>query len=270
MKLSKAVSEISEAVFPSGIYCIVCGSLIDRSRMYGLCDECIRKLHWINGRTCGKCGKALPDEYLGELCYDCMELEHFFTRGFSCLTYGFYERQIMMDIKYHGKGYMAVKMGDVLFDRMETLIMAAAKKGIKPFDVVIPVPVSESRRRKRGYNQAELMTAQFIKRWKSVDRDGWPLHERNVLERRHETEMLRSMNPSERRLALKDAFEVKSHKADRVRAKAVLLVDDIYTTGATADACSKALIEAGAEAVYLLTLCSGGNRKPEELEKLRD
>lgn len=269
MKLSKAASEISEAIFPSGIYCVVCGSLIDRSRPYGLCDECIRKLHWINGRTCACCGKALPDKYRGELCYDCMELEHFFTRGFSCLTYGFYERQIMMDIKYHGKGYLAVKMGDVLFDRMEPLIMAAAEKGIKPFDAVIPVPVSESRRRKRGYNQAELMTGQFMRRWKEADRGSLPLHERNVLERRQETEMLRSLNPAERRLALRDAFKVKSHKTDRVCAKAILLVDDIYTTGATADACSKVLLEAGAEAVYLLTLCSGGNRRPSELEDNR-
>ena len=267
MKLSKVASELSEAVFPSGIYCIVCGALIDRTRMYGLCDECIRKLHWINGRTCSKCGKALPDQYRGELCYDCMELEHFFTRGFSCLTYGFYERQIMMDIKYHGKGYLAVKMGDVLFDRMEALIEAAVERGIKPFDLLIPVPVSEGRRRKRGYNQAELMTGQLMKRWREAfgkNPERLPLHERNVLRRSHETQMLRSMNPAERRLALKGAFEVKSHKSETVCGKTILLVDDIYTTGATADACSRALLEAGAEAVYLLTLCSGGNRRPSE------
>lgn len=270
MKLSGILSEISEAVFPSGIYCAVCGALIDRSRTYSLCDNCIKKMHWINDRTCSCCGKALPDEYRGNLCYDCMEMEHFFTRGFSCMTYGFYERQIMMDIKYRGKGYLALKMGDVLFDRMEALIEAAANKGIKPFDLVIPVPVSRNRLRKRGYNQAELMAVQFMRRW-GESRTGLPLHdympvlETGILERRQETEMLRSMNPAERRLALKGVFGVKSHRSEDLQGKTVLLVDDIYTTGATADACSLALLEAGAEAVYLLTLCSGGNRKPSEL-----
>lgn len=270
MKLSKALSEISEAVFPSGIYCAVCGALIDRSRMYGLCDNCIKKIHWITGRTCRRCGKALPDEYRGKLCYDCMEMEHCFTRGFSCMTYGFYERQIMMDIKYQGKAYLATMMGDVLFDRMEALIEAAGRRNIKPFDMVIPVPVGSGRMRKRGYNQAQLMAKQFIRRW-GESRDGLPLREdlpalkTDILVRKQETRMLRSMNPAERRLALKGAFEIKSHKAEILQGKTVLLVDDIYTTGATADACSKVLLDAGAEAVYLLTLCIGGNRKPERI-----
>lgn len=274
MKLSGILSEISEAVFPSGIYCVVCGALIDRSRSYGFCDNCIKKIHWITGKTCQRCGKALPKEYRGRLCYDCMEMEHFFTRGFSCMTYGFYERQIMMDIKYRGKGYLAVKMGDVLFDRMEPLIEAAVEKKIKPFDMVIPVPVSENRRRKRGYNQAEIMARQFMKRWKD-NWDGLPLHnylpvlETGILQRMQETEMLRSMNPAERRLALKGVFGVKSHRSDSLQGKNVLLIDDIYTTGATADACSLVLLEAGAEAVYLLTLCSGGNRRPSELIETR-
>ena len=61
-----AVSEgITEAVFPSNIYCVVCGSLIDRSRPYALCDECSGKMHWITGGTCDWCGKALPDTYQG-------------------------------------------------------------------------------------------------------------------------------------------------------------------------------------------------------------
>ena len=76
--------------------------------------------------------------------------------------------------------------------------------------------------------------------------------------------MLRSLNPEERRLALHDAFAVNPDLRGRIGGKNVLLIDDIYTTGATADACSKVLVEEGAAAVYLLTLCSGGNRRPKE------
>ena len=241
-------------------------------------------MHWITGGTCDSCGKALPDTYRGmgpdgrRLCYDCMMREHYFTKGWSCLSYGLHERELMMDIKYNGKGYIARKMGDVMFDRMETLIEAALSEGMLPFDVVIPVPVSQKRLAKRGYNQSEIMARQFIKRWKDFAREAetvtatgcdvarclCPVLETHVLVRQKETTMLRSLNPEERRLALHGAFAVAPALQHRIIGQNVLLIDDIYTTGATADACSKALLDAGASAVYLLTLCSGGNRRPKE------
>ncbi len=263
--MKKVSEEISEAVFPSNIYCCLCGGLIDRSRPYALCDDCIRKMHWITGRTCKSCGKALPDTFRGDTCYDCMDLRHSFTRGWSCLTYGMYERQLMMGIKYSGKGYMAVKMGDVLFDRMEMLIDNAKANNIIPFDVAIPVPISKERLRKRGYNQSEFMAKQFVERWIDFAGEKWaPELVRGVLVRQKKTEMLRGLNPAERRIALNGAFGVKPGKEYRIARKSVLLIDDIYTTGTTADACSRTLIAAGCGDVYLLTLCSGGNRKPED------
>lgn len=270
MRIGDLLEEMTEAIFPSNIYCIACGSLIDRSRPYSLCDKCVRELHWITGRTCSICGKALPDTYRGcdpdgrPVCYDCNLRSHLFTRGWSCLTYGLRERELMMDIKYNSKGYIARKMGDVMFDRMENLIEAALSEGILPFDAVIPVPVSKKRLVKRGYNQSELMARQFVKRWKDFAREtaACPRLETHVLIRQKETVMLRSLNPEERRLALHDAFAVEPALQHRITGQNVLLIDDIYTTGATADACSKVLLDAGASAVYLLTLCSGGNRKP--------
>ena len=279
VEIRKIAEEITETVFPSNIYCAVCGSLIDRSRPYALCDKCVRQMHWITGNTCSVCGKALPDTYRGvdgegrQVCYDCMSRSHYFTRGWSCLSYGLHEREIMMGIKYSGKGYLARKMGDVMFDRMEMFIDAARSEGVKPFDAVIPVPVSRKRLVRRGYNQSEVMARQFLSRWRDADRAAagsrqdmvstCPLLETHVLTRSRETVMLRSLNPEERRLTLQDAFGVNPAMRHRVEGRNVLLIDDIYTTGATADSCSRTLLEAGAEAVYLLTLCSGGNRKPK-------
>ena len=276
--LRRISEEISETVFPSNIYCAVCGSLIDRSRPYALCDECITQMHWITGNTCGICGKALPDTYRGfdssgrQVCYDCMSRSHYFTRGWSCMSYGLHEREIMMDIKYSGKGYLARKMGDVMFDCMEVLIEEARECVVRPFDVVVPVPVNKKRLVKRGYNQSEIMARQFIRRWSAAERSAGtgrpdiistvPRLETEVLIRQRETVMLRSLNPEERRLTLQDAFAVNPALQHRIEGKNVLLIDDIYTTGATADSCSKTLLEAGASEVYLLTLCSGGNRKP--------
>ncbi len=248
MGIKRIIEKIEEAVFPSNIYCISCGSMIDASRPYSLCDECARKLHWINGRACDKCGKALPDTYHGRLCYDCMMHKHYFKKGYSCLTYGLYERQILLDYKYNGKSYLCRKLGDILFDRIccENL----------EIDVIIPVPVHKKRRKSRGYNQSELM-AKRLSKLCGVPSDC------ESLVRNRETTLLRSLNPAEREAALEGAFSVTAAGKRKICGKRILVIDDIYTTGATADACSKTLIEAGAAEVFLLSLASGGNRRPD-------
>ena len=65
--MRKTLEALSEAVFPSNIYCACCGRIIDGTRPYALCDSCMKKMHWNNGRTCEKCGKALPETYRGGL-----------------------------------------------------------------------------------------------------------------------------------------------------------------------------------------------------------
>ena len=97
--LRKTLEALSEAVFPSNIYCACCGRLIDGTRPYALCDSCMKKMHWNNGRTCEKCGKALPETYRGGRCYSCMESNHSCRKGYSCLTYGLYEREMILDYK---------------------------------------------------------------------------------------------------------------------------------------------------------------------------
>lgn len=246
--LKKIMEIIDDAVFPSNIYCMCCGSLIDRSRPYSLCDECIRKFHWITGRTCSKCGKALPDTFQGELCYDCMIREHNFTKGYSCLTYGLHEREVLMDYKYGGKGYLGKKFGDILYDRISLENL--------DIDVIIPVPISASRLHKRGYNQAEIM-AERLAKLMGVSCDC------KSLMRVKDTPRLRSLSPSEREVVLAEAFALRKTGKQKIQDRKILLIDDIYTTGATADACSKTLIEAGAEQVIFLSLTSGGNRKPD-------
>ena len=157
-------------------------------------------------------------------------------------------------------------------------------------DIIAPVPVSQGRLRKRGYNQSAIMARQLARRWKEYVREnqvrlpaetkkfaGGPLESAtgadklypapvcrtDLLCRTRETQMLRSLNPTERRMVLQNVFAVSEHFRGKLTGRTVLLIDDIYTTGATADACSQALLEGGAAEVYLLTLASGGNRKPE-------
>ncbi len=248
--LGRMEEAISEAVFPSNIYCVCCGSLIDGTRPYALCDGCVEKIHWNSGRTCGKCGKALQATYRGAYCYDCMEHPHRFRRGYSCLTYGLHERELILDYKYNGRGYMGKKFGDILFDRI--------RWESPEIDVIIPVPIHRNREKKRGYNQTEIMAARLAQRW------GKPLAA-GSLQRTKETKLLRSLSPVERESALRGAFAVTKKGQAEIKGKAVLLVDDIYTTGATIEECSGVLLDSGAAAVDFLALASGGNRRPKEL-----
>lgn len=240
---------LSETVFPSNIYCICCGSMIDGTRPYGLCDKCMEKIHWINGNICDKCGKALQDTYRGKVCYDCMVREHEFKKGYSCMTYGFYERKLLLDFKYGGKGYIGKKLGDILYDRISCEGLSA--------DIIIPVPVHKKRERARGYNQAEIMAGRLS------ELSGIPWR-KDVLLRNRETSLLRSMSPVERENELHGAFGVSEKRRKIIEGKSLLLLDDIYTTGSTVDACSKILLDHGAGEIYILTVASGGNRKPKK------
>lgn len=246
-ELEKIKNEVMEAVFPSNIYCICCGSLIDSTRPYSLCDKCVREIHWIGSRTCEKCGKALPETYRGDLCYDCMTYAHDFHKGYSCFTYGLHERELLFDFKYNNRRYLAGKFGDILYDRISC-------ENIHP-DVIIPVPVSRSRMKKRGYNQSALLAKRLSERWGVPADDG-------ILIRKKDTPPLRGLSPAEREEKLADAFAVADGKTSKIAGKRVLLIDDIYTTGITADSCSRVLAAAGASEISLLTLASGGNRKP--------
>jgi len=123
-------------------------------------------------------------------------------------------------------------------------------------DVIIPVPTGKQREKKRGYNQANLLAKRLGKRW------GVPVDTVSLC-RKKETTPLRSLSPAEREASLTGAFGIGEKHRERIEGRRILLLDDIYTTGATADACSSALLHAGAKEVYFLSLASGGNRRPD-------
>ena len=157
-----------------------------------------------------------------------------------------YEREVLMDYKYNGKGYIGRKFGDILYDRISC-------ENIQ-IDVIIPVPISRERMRKRGYNQSSVMSQQLALRMEV------PFDDKSLV-RIKNTHMLRSLDPAERKLVLEGAFAYSEGNVPDLCGKRVLLIDDIMTTGATADACSKVLLDAGAESVIFLSLASGGNWK---------
>lgn len=233
-----------DLIYPANIYCISCGNIIDDSRPYALCDVCVRSLKWANGRTCGRCGKILQEDYGPDLCADCVKVGHVFEKGFTCVEYGPAEREMILRFKYKDQAYLGRKMAEIMYDRIRT-----AEPGA---DIILPVPMFGRKQRQRGYNQAAVLAANLAKLME-VSYDG------KLLIRTAETEAMSRLGALDRRKNIREVFCVPRNKREKLAGKTVLLVDDIYTTGSTADACAAALLAAGASRVFVFTFAAGAN-----------
>ncbi len=251
--LKKAVEAVESYVFPSALYCISCGALIDKSRTYQLCDDCIENFKWSIGDTCEICGKPLSqtkDERRSKFCYDCKGTGHHFDRGYSCFGYGTREKEPIIALKYHSSAYVAKPLGDIAYDRIMQIVRE--KDGEIFFDCIIPIPLHPKRQALRGYNQAELIGRRL------AELMGIP-QLTDVLLRVKETQKMKALDSLNRFANIEGAFAVSKKGRQKLQGKRVLILDDIYTTGATADEAARTLKEAGATRVYLLTLAAGSN-----------
>lgn len=134
-------------------------------------------------------------------------------------------------------------MRRVLGDLLQPTLKAIRRE--HPVDVLVPVPLHIRRLRERGYNQALILVRELNKR------TGIPYQERALVKIK-DTPMQTSLKKRERGKNLKGVFEVKDPEA--IQGKAVVLVDDVYTTGATVNECARTLLKAGAKQVAALTV----------------
>ena len=212
-----------------------------------ICGECEREL---DGKElsperdalCCRCGKPLLEKER-ELCHDCEKQARAFRKG--CTVYRYHDVSGMLyRLKYEGRAEYADYIGGKMAERLQS------EFDPKAIDLLVPVPSSGDRMRKRGYNQAALLGRVIS------GKTGIPLRE-DLLLRTGSTGAMRNLSASERRRNLKSAFIVPDIDVESV---VIMLVDDIFTTGATADACAQMLLRAGAAEVLVLTAAAGDDR----------
>ena len=257
-----------DLLYPPDLYCICCGKIIDSARTYRLCNDCMDGIKWISSRTCAKCGKRLADIDPGGVCFNCREHPHFFDRGYTCTEYGTHERALVFALKYDGRTDIAGTIGEIMYDRMTAEF--DAEEIAERYDLVLPVPVHRHKRRIRGYNQAALIAESFTARIcnairnNNISSDSKRLQDAlrcddSILVRTRETHMMRSLGPDARRENIRGAFGIREGRQSDIAGKKILLIDDIYTTGATVDEISSVLKAAGAFCVDILTFAAGAD-----------
>lgn len=222
--------------------CPVCGEIVRPAGRF-ICPSCFPKLSFVTSPVCKKCGKEVLEDTV-EFCEDCMKHRHAFEYGVALLNYNEAARVSMARIKYNNKREYLDFYGAALAARYGKTIR---NMGV---DAIVPVPVHASRRRKRGFNQAQVL-ARIL-----GERLGIPVRPELLL-RPKRTEPQKNLTAAERLRNLSGAFEAGKAAGDF---RSVLIVDDIYTTGSTMEACAGTLRSAGVERVYFAVICTTGGR----------
>ena len=250
--LRRIAERLADVVFPPDIYCISCGRPVLPGEVYSLCSDCLQEIHWANGKLCCVCGKPLEDWYPRDICGECVNRERSFDGGITCVQYGTAGRRILRDFKYRGKSWMARELAEIIYDKISAV-------GLE-FDIIIPVPMYAAKERERGYNQAALLGT-FLGRRSGKD------FRRDCLLRIRDTVPMNKLGAKDRRKNLQGAFRVTAAGRQIFPGKRVLLIDDIYTTGTTAEYCSALMKECGARSVTVATVAAGRNQR--ELPRIR-
>ncbi len=234
----------ADLIFPRR--CPVCDRPV---RPFGalICDECSDKpVHTEDaakyGVFCRKCGRPLktPESVADGRCESCRGQGHLFMRGTAVFMYAGMKDSLYR-FKYEGRAeYADYYAGEMALKLTEYFRPDEAQ-------LIVPVPLDKNRQKSRGYNQAGLLAKGICKR------TGLPLGE-HALDRVRRTLPMKSVTAAERRDNLKNAFIAHSND---VKFKMIMLVDDIYTTGATMDACAMACLSAGAAGVNFIALAIG-------------
>jgi competence protein ComFC len=228
-----------DILYPPDVSCVLCGEEASIVPGFNLCRACYDQLPFIRPPLCSICGKPLDE---GEICPDCLVQEHLFHQACSVFEYTSVIQKLIYRFKYGGQIYLAPLLGRCMAEKLETM------EGWSSIQGLVPVPLHPNRRRKRGFNQAELMAREMEKRTAIPVLD-------QVLIRRRDTSAQAGLRRLERMENMANAFALRNR--EEIRGKVLLLIDDIYTTGATADQCSRVLMEGGASRVYVMTAATG-------------
>lgn len=251
MKITREIKFFIDSLYKATINfafpqtCPNCDTQIDECQLF--CEKCFHQISFIKPPFCYRCGLPLnsdgyhPNDKI--LCPNCLKKRPTYDLARAVFIYDSFSKTSILKLKYADKMEYAYPFIE--------LMRQAGKELFEKTDIIMPVPMHWKRQLKRKYNQADLLGRTLSKKIKI------PYMAKVLIRSRH-TETQENKSFEERNHNVKDAFQVRNPLA--IKNKRILLIDDVFTTGATVNNCAKALKKSGAKAVYVLTIAKAIKR----------
>lgn len=199
-----------------------------------VCGICNKE---INTYLCGKCEKEINKiTCVGENKYK----DKYFSTHMYLFKYEGIIRNKIISYKFNDKPYLYKTFCEIFVKNKKVC------EFLKKYDIIISVPMYKKKKNQRGYNQSELIAKETAKKVENIE------YRNDILIKIRNTAKQSSLNKEQRKENLKNAYVVNNN--EYILNKNILIFDDIYTTGSTANECAKTLIEAGAKDVGILTI----------------
>lgn len=234
------LSFLLDLIYPENCHCLKCKENYLHSEITGLCQECLKQIIFLKN-SCQICGRGLLDES-ENLCHYCQDKRFYFAQSRSIGLYSDLLKEMILQFKYEKNLSLLATLVEII----ETGFREYYRK--KDINQIVYVPIHKKRFKQRGFNQAKLLSEKLSEKTK--------IELNNGLKRVRETPALYNYAFDEREEILKDSFALDKQNYD-FKDKKLLLVDDVFTTGATCNELSKLLkIEGKAKEVYVITLAT--------------
>ncbi|MFH1709655.1 MAG: ComF family protein [bacterium] len=229
--MSNLFGQLVDLVFPP------CCAICKKKDQKIICDDCLGRIVRLKPPICRICGKPKDNYFVSDLCEDCNKENIPFAVARSVALYEGTLKEAIHKFKFNGKKALSILLG--------RLLVSYLKHGdipMREIDLIIPLPLSKKRENQRGYNQSRLLAEEIASHY-SIDLDVSSLKKIKDVAPQFE------LSRKERFGNIKGAFS-----SSPLTGKNVLLIDDIYTTGATICEASRSLKGSGVKNVYVLTL----------------
>jgi ComF family protein len=240
--IGKLSGMLLEVFFPRS--CVSCGSGVEDSGYEHLCSDCSRELFLVAAPHCRICGYPFHGMLSGPMaCPHCAELDPVFDAGKTIFLAKGPGRALVHELKYQSGFYILRDIERIIRAAGEYLNFIAGA-------VLVPVPLHADKQRERGYNQSERIAGALARATEGGSRV------ENLLQRTKWTQTQTSLTREDRHRNVKNAFAL-APDAVVIPAQHYILVDDVFTTGSTLNACAAALHQAGAQHIKVATLGHG-------------
>ncbi|MCL2598772.1 MAG: hypothetical protein FWD76_02545 [Firmicutes bacterium] len=240
-RLKKMSEWAADALFPPDIKCIVCESELKMDTRYGVCPQCeiVR-----NSKFCTVCGNGIRD--MAPVCDHCKTITHEYQMARGAVIYGENARTLVRKYKFGAAKYLA--------DYLTEYVADCYFENQFEIDCLTYVPIHHTKHKQRGYNQAQILASNLSSK---IDKTVL-----GTLAKTAQPKDTARLGGKQRAEAVRGVFSLVESSREQIKNKRILLVDDVYTTGATADECSRVLKLGGVKSVSVLTFATSMAQKP--------